>query len=229
MNKTTETKPFHKATTEKTREFGNPVKNLKYTKGNWIHHETGHGNLLEPAREAKLFEMAVSEDPKVTCRNFVKRVGKFAVACLNRRCNGTIYFGVGDSKPVKKDQREFIHCEIVGMNITYDQVEHFEDAVKFYLRGMDATCFKNISNPEMKNAVNMCISPIRIVPIHNSTNIILEIDIEPSSNRCRHLVFQIQLPQDEKKFLAATRCRLTSYQQNAYQLPAEGLAATSRK
>ena len=29
--------------------------------------------------------------------------------------------------------------------------------------------------------------------------------------------------------LAATSCRLTSYQQNAYQLPAEGLAATSRK
>ena len=185
-------------TLEKTREFGQPANNLSYTKGNLIQHEAGPANLLEPAREAKLFEgldesIADMEIP------FVQRVGQFAIACLNKRCNGTIYFGVGDSRPIKINQKEFMHCEIVGMNITADQVEHFEDAIKRYLRGEDPICFKKINNIEMKKAVDMCISPIRVIQIKDSTNIILEIDIEPSSSRCRELVFQIQLPRRNGK------------------------------
>ena len=44
---------------------------------------------------------------------FVQRLGKFAAACMNKRCNGTIYFGVADDKSGK-----YKHGEIVGIPIT---------------------------------------------------------------------------------------------------------------
>ena len=198
VDKLEEPKVKEKATLEKTRDFGQSVKDLIYTQGNFIQHEAGPANLLEPAREAKLFESSDDNVVDMTIP-FVQRVGKFAIACLNRRCNGTIYFGVGDSRPIKINQKEHMHCEIVGMNITADQVEHFEDAIKSYLRGEGPICFKKINNIEMKKAVDLCISPIRVIPIKGSTKIVLEIDIEPSSIRCRDLVFQIQLPRSNGK------------------------------
>ena len=185
---------------ENTRLFGHASKDKTYTKGNLIQHESGPANLLEPAREAKLLEVIDDKDSLDDLMiPFVQRVGKFAMACMNRRCNGTIYFGVGDSRPVMINQKDYMHCEIVGMNITADQVEHFEDAIRTYLRGNDPVCFKKINNTEMKKAVDLSIKPIQVIPILDSTNVVLEIDVEPTSSRCRDLVFQIQLPKSSGK------------------------------
>ena len=39
-------------------------------------------------------------------KKFIKEVAKFACACINQRCNGTIYFGVGDNKVEQKRNKQ---------------------------------------------------------------------------------------------------------------------------
>ena len=65
----------------------------KYTTGRFINHETGPGlSLLTRVREFKLFNH-IPEDINSLEIPFVNRIAKFANACLNRRANGTIFFG----------------------------------------------------------------------------------------------------------------------------------------
>ena len=82
-----------KRTEQIIRPFLHPVGNVSYEKGNYVRHEIGPSSLCEPSREFKqFFVKGKIEDYEVP---FVKKLGKFLIACLNRRCNGTIYFGVG--------------------------------------------------------------------------------------------------------------------------------------
>ena len=51
---------------------------------------------LKPAIEFKGAQnVKTSKDME---RFFIERVAKFSCACINQRCNGTIYFGVGDNQ-----------------------------------------------------------------------------------------------------------------------------------
>ena len=183
-----------------SRKFGRAVEeNLVYKEGNYIHQETGaSNNLLEPAREFKQFDGGGNldsdkiDDLKIP---FVTRVAKFANACLNKRCNGTIYFGVADGK-----NGNYRHGQIVGVPITLDVVEKFEEWIKIYLRGSNALCFKKITSIEIKVAVDMSISTIRIIEVASREDItdkigvVLEIDVEPSINNTKDLIFPICLP-----------------------------------
>ena len=179
------------------REFGQAVLQTKYTKGKLISHEIGGGSLLEPAREFK--EFSAEGDLEQLEIPFIKRVAKFANACLNRRCNGTMYLGVADSKAsLNIKGKKYKHGEIVGMAITVDQVDIFEDWISKYLRGPDPMCFKKINNHEMKKAVDLSIHPIRVIQLEKCASVVLEIDIEPSVSRCREIVFPIQIPANKE-------------------------------
>ena len=155
-----------KAEKQVLRKFGQEVEEgFTYTQGNFIPHETGAGSLLEPSRELKQFDGNIDlDDLNQSEIPFIKRVAQFSNACLNRRCNGTIYFGVADGK--KPEHR---HGQIVGLPLDISHVEKFEEWMKKYFRGNNPLCFKSFNNEEMKVAVDMAIYPIRVIPLKDAT------------------------------------------------------------
>ena len=89
-----------KAEKQNLRKFGNEGnEGFFYTQGNFISHETGAGSLLDPSREMKQFDGNIDPNDISNLKiPFIKRMGQFSNACLYRRCNGTIFFGVADGK-----------------------------------------------------------------------------------------------------------------------------------
>jgi hypothetical protein len=80
---------------QKRRPFGTDGGGLKYSESACLPAECGSAD-LSPAIEFKSGRHI--QTIKDLEKFFVQRVAKFACACINQRCNGTIYFGVGDNK-----------------------------------------------------------------------------------------------------------------------------------
>ena len=159
-----------------------------------IEHEVGGSvNLLEPAREWKSFDEA---DFINTCElSFIEKVAKFSNACLNRRCNGTIYFGVKDKNSFTKAGNEFRQGEITGIQVKEDEVSVIEDWMAKYFRGANPICYKNVNNDEVKMAVTASIGRVRVIPVDEiEDRIVIEVDIEPSTENCKELCFPVYLP-----------------------------------
>ena len=101
---------------------------IVYSKKMVVSHEIGAGNVLEPSREFKAFNSINSDNILKYEIPFIQRLGKFAGACLNRRINGTIYFGIADDKDKNGNYK---HGEIIGLNIKKHQGDVFEEWVKY--------------------------------------------------------------------------------------------------
>jgi hypothetical protein len=82
---------------QKPRKFGSDGSGISYTEGFRLPPECG-SNGLKPAIEYKSGDNI--KDAKSLEQYFIDRVAKFACACINQRCNGTIVFGVGDNKVI---------------------------------------------------------------------------------------------------------------------------------
>ena len=80
---------------QKRRPFGCDGGGLKYAESACLPAECGSAD-LNPAIEFKSGRLIQTKKDLETF--FIKKVAKFACACINQRCNGTIYFGVGDNK-----------------------------------------------------------------------------------------------------------------------------------
>ena len=191
MEKVVTVKPeTKKAERQPTRPFNTPSNTYnKYKLGNFISAESGASSLDDPAREFKLFSL---NGENVTLEKveetFVDKVAKFAAACLNSRINGTIYFGVADTK-----DGEYKHGEIVGMNVKEEEAYLLEEWIEKHLRGTNQKHLGGCKDEE-KKAFSRCISPVKIVQIENSCRIIAEIDIRPDADTCKYLVFPIRFP-----------------------------------
>ena len=117
--------------------------------------------------------------------SFINKLIKFACGCLNRRCDGTIYFGVADDR-----QGKHIHGEIVGMKfVTQCQVNLFQEWIEKHIcKGRAASRFRTLKrkpgSSDMAKAFSMCVGPVRAIPIEGSKNLVLEIDIEAMSHIC---------------------------------------------
>ena len=85
-------------TNQKPRDFGTDGGGISYREGLRLPPERGSSD-LKPAIE---YKSAQNVDKKSFEKFFIERVAKFACACINQRCNGTIYFGVGDTKVKEK-------------------------------------------------------------------------------------------------------------------------------
>ena len=68
---------------------------VTYDEGSILPAECGSFD-LKPAIEFKNGQNIKTK--KEFEKFFIDRVSKFACACINQRCNGTIFFGVGDNK-----------------------------------------------------------------------------------------------------------------------------------
>ena len=158
-----------------TRKFGKTAEpNLCYKTGSVIQHETEAGSSLEPAREFKLFNVSLTPQNIEDVRfYFIYHFAIFSNACLNRRCNGTMFFGVGNSN---NKHEQLKHGQIVGISLDKSQVEFFEEWIQDHFRGKDPICYDE-SNEDFLRA-SMAISPL--YPIRTDEGrYIFEIDVEP--------------------------------------------------
>ena len=86
---------------QKPRPFGSDAGGLAYSESAFLPSECGSFD-LKPAIEYKAGQNI--QNKKDLEKFFIQRVAKFACACINQRCNGTIYFGIGDSKVNRSGQ-----------------------------------------------------------------------------------------------------------------------------
>ena len=107
--------PKEAGSQQQPRRFLQPLDNsLKYVRGRIIGVE--NASSLSPLERSMEFkDSRTGFDPDW----FVSKLRIYAVACINARINGTMYFGIADDK-----SRAFTskHGEISGVPIPKDQV-----------------------------------------------------------------------------------------------------------
>ena len=181
---------------QQTRKFWSPVDvSLRYKAGNWLEAESGRSSIEEPAREYKLFSLEKTNLQDVE-KQFVDKLVKFASACLNERMNGTIHYGVADAK-----EGQYRDGEVVGMDIKCHVTKAHtmvEDWIQKHIRAESSKYLKSC-NPEARKAFSACISPVKLVPIENSSKVVIEVDVRADADTCKFLVFPINYPNTNDK------------------------------
>ncbi|XP_051989569.1 LOW QUALITY PROTEIN: sterile alpha motif domain-containing protein 9 [Xyrauchen texanus] len=149
--------------------------------------ETGPGNLIDPVHEYKF--LGRTDDIHVIKKSFNKKVFQFAAGCMNSRTNGTIHFGVADSK-----NSEYAHGEITGIKVDNRDIiiDHFNQGIKPYFE-------------EHSDDAKGCIRQPRFVevlcPDHTlSEKYVIEVDIVPSHNVVHDKLFYIQTLDEDNQW-----------------------------
>uniref|UniRef100_UPI00358FF563 sterile alpha motif domain-containing protein 9-like n=1 Tax=Myxine glutinosa TaxID=7769 RepID=UPI00358FF563 len=159
--------------------FGQLYTSHRYIKGSTLPPETGKINYLEPVHEYKLYKCQ-DVDEVSRMKKFCNEVLRFASGCMNRRTNGTIHFGIGDTKS------GYSHGEVVGVHVNGDKSKFEESLTRSISKH-----FKNDSDDAVE-----CIGPPRFVEVisesHMSLNeFVIEVDIEPGSQICKETVYEV--------------------------------------
>ncbi|KAJ8332569.1 hypothetical protein SKAU_G00423580 [Synaphobranchus kaupii] len=172
----------------KPRPFGKEGIDFTYVKHNVLQPESGVIDLITPCREYKSLANAVKLDRTRLQVKFAKEVLKFGAGCMNIRTNGTIHFGVMDSR----DDTGCVHGEIFGFPVTEKDI--FVDALDHIER-----CF---TTPD-KEDVRQCIRPpqfIEVVDINSTEKLyVVEVDIVPTVNIVKNRVYSVRLPNFKEK------------------------------
>ncbi|XP_061079226.1 sterile alpha motif domain-containing protein 9-like [Conger conger] len=172
----------------KPRPFGKEGIDFTYVKNNVLQPESGVIDLITPCHEYKSLANATKLDRTRLQAKFAKEVLKFGAGCMNIRTNGTIHFGVMDSR----DDTEYTHGEIIGIPVTEKDI--FVDALDHIER-----CFTSDSEH-----VRQCIRPPQFVRVMDSINsteelYIVEVDIVPTVNIVKNKVYSVRLPNFKEK------------------------------
>ncbi|XP_051872625.1 sterile alpha motif domain-containing protein 9-like [Pristis pectinata] len=148
--------------------------------------EAGPSNLLDPVHEFKLFQVPEGE-PKADVmedmmKKFTNDVFRFSAACMNTRTNGTIHFGVGDTKG------GYEHGEVIGVPV--ESTEKYVDC----LYNSFVTYFDQKDVADAK----FCIRPPRFVEVLNPDQtslkrFVIEVDIVPNSKTCDSKLYYIHM------------------------------------
>ncbi|XP_051244853.1 sterile alpha motif domain-containing protein 9-like isoform X3 [Dicentrarchus labrax] len=153
-----------------------------YVKHTVLQPESGAFNLTTPCHEFKSFSVAAALDRTRLQAKFAKEVLKFAIGCMNIRTNGTIHFGVMDSK----EDAGHVHGEIIGIPVQEKDI--YVDALDYIERSIS-------SNHEH---VRQCVRPPRFIEVigRESTEkrYVVEVDIVPSVNIVNNKVYAVRLP-----------------------------------
>ena len=115
---------------------------------------------------------------------FIERLGKFAAACINSRYNGTIYFGVTDSKDGTSR-----HGEVKGINKSYSSMSEYEEWIEKHFRKNPISLVK--CTKQEKIAFSECISSLRVIPLIGSEKFVVEVDITPTFSTTKFMRFKI--------------------------------------
>ncbi|XP_038653285.1 sterile alpha motif domain-containing protein 9-like [Scyliorhinus canicula] len=174
------------ATRSKTRcetyPFDERDAGTRYIQNYVLSPETGPSNLIDPVHEFKLFTLTAGAPEEDMKKKFTNEVFRFSAACMNSRTNGTIHFGVGDTKS------GFEHGEIIGVSV--DSTDKYVDCLHNHF----AHYFEKEDIPDAKS----CIRPPRFVAILSpnqtlSTKLIIEVDIIPNYRICGSKLYHIHM------------------------------------
>ncbi|XP_074553595.1 sterile alpha motif domain-containing protein 9-like [Halichoeres trimaculatus] len=164
------------------RPFDNQGIDFIYVKHRVLQPESGAFNLISPCHEFKSFALAATLDRTRLQAKFAKEVLKFAVGCMNIRSNGTIHFGVMDSK----EDAGYVHGEIIGIPVT--EKDMFVDALDYIERCISSD----------KEHVRQCVRPPRFIEVMDTESTekmyVVEVDIVPSINIVKGKVYAVRLP-----------------------------------
>ncbi|XDV14211.1 hypothetical protein PO909_002388 [Leuciscus waleckii] len=111
----------------KLRPFDMKGVDFTYVKNSVLLPESGVSDFISPCHEYKSFATAATLDRQRLQAKFAKEVLKFATGCMNVRTNGTIHFGVMDSR----GDTGYVHGEIIGVpieekDVYYDSLDYIE-------------------------------------------------------------------------------------------------------
>lgn len=90
---------------QRHRGFKKHPDNVKYRQGHVFSQPESDGTLSGTCIEYKAFFDCVNNSKQNVLNKFIFEVLPFACACLNKRQNGIIYFGVADSKQKKMSSK----------------------------------------------------------------------------------------------------------------------------
>ncbi|XP_031168442.1 sterile alpha motif domain-containing protein 9-like isoform X1 [Sander lucioperca] len=153
-----------------------------YVKHRVLQPESGAFNLTSPCHEFKSLSVAAALDRTRLQAKFAKEVLKFATGCMNIRSNGTIHFGVMDSK----EDTGYVHGEIVGIPIQEKDI--YVDALDYIERSFSSD----------KEHVRQCVRPPRFIEVmdreSSEKRYVVEVDIVPSVGIVKNKVYAVRLP-----------------------------------
>ncbi|XP_067218901.1 sterile alpha motif domain-containing protein 9-like [Chanodichthys erythropterus] len=159
----------------------------RYIQNYTLPPETGPGNLIDPVHEYKF--MGRTDDMNVIKKKFNKEVFRFAAGCMNSRTNGTIHFGVADSK-----DSQYAHAEIIGVTVDKKDtiIDHFNQGIKPYFE-------------EHTDEAKACIRQPRFVEVlcpdgTLSGKYVIEVDVVPSHSIVQSKLFDIQTLDEDNQW-----------------------------
>ncbi|XP_047428083.1 LOW QUALITY PROTEIN: sterile alpha motif domain-containing protein 9-like [Mugil cephalus] len=166
----------------KPRPFDQEGIDFIYIKHNVLQPESGAFNLISPCHEYKSFAIAAALDHTRLQVKFAREVLKFAAGCMNIRSNGTIHFGVMDSK----GDAGYVHGEVIGIPV--EEKDIYVDALDYIERSFSSD----------KEHVRQCVRPPRFIEVmdRKSTEktFVIEVDIVPLINIVKNKVYAVRLP-----------------------------------
>ncbi|XP_029363588.1 sterile alpha motif domain-containing protein 9-like [Echeneis naucrates] len=166
----------------KPRPFDQEGIDFIYVKHRVLQPESGAFNLITPCHEYKSFAVAAKLDRTRLQAKFAKEVLKFATGCMNMRTNGTIHFGVMDSK----EDTGYVHGEIIGVPVKEKDM---------YVDALDHTEKSFSSN---KDDVRGCVRPPRFIEVTDRESTekmyVVEVDIVPLISTVKSKVYAVRLP-----------------------------------
>ncbi len=172
----------------KLRPFDMKGVDFTYVKNSVLLPESGVDDFISPCHEYKSFAIAARLDRQRLQAKFAKEVLKFATGCMNIRTNGTIHFGVMDSR----GDTGYVHGEIIGIPVKEKDV--YFDAFDYIERSFSSS---------ESEVVRLCISEPQFVQVvcSNSTEelYIVEVDIKPTLSIVKSKVFSVSLPNFNEK------------------------------
>lgn len=173
----------------KPRPFCKDGIDFTYIKHSVLQPESGVVDLISPCHEYKSFAVAATLDRARLQAKFAKEVLKFGTGCMNIRSNGTIHFGVMDSR----DDAGYVHGEIIGVpvlekDIYVDALDHIE---------------RSFSSAPHKEDVRQCIRPPRFIEVMDMNSsektYVVEVDIVPTISIVQNRVYSVRLPNFKEK------------------------------
>ncbi|XP_062840783.1 sterile alpha motif domain-containing protein 9-like [Trichomycterus rosablanca] len=171
-----------------SRPLGKKGNDYTYVKHDVLQPESGVVDLITPCHEYKAFTLAATLDRQRLQAKLAKEVLKFATGCINIRSNGTIHFGIMDSR----DDYGYVHGEIIGIPIK--EKDMYSDALDYIEQS-----FSNLDS----ELVRQCIRPpefIQVVgPKSEEEHYVVEFDIVPTLSIVRNRVFSVRLPNFKEK------------------------------
>ncbi|XP_041862553.1 sterile alpha motif domain-containing protein 9-like isoform X2 [Melanotaenia boesemani] len=166
----------------KPRPFDEEGIDFIYVKHRVLQPESGAFNLTSPCHEYKSFAVAATLDRTRLQTKFAKEVLKFATGCMNIRSNGTIHFGVMDSK----EDAGYVHGEIIGIPVKEKDI--FVDALDYIERSFSSD----------KEHVRQCVRPPRFIEVldleSTEKRYVVEVDIVPLLSIVKSKVYAVRLP-----------------------------------